>query len=116
MPETGGRPQNLTPFTKGQSGNPKGRPPMDGEFKEFDGSVISNSDDFNGAEVAFVAKVASISTDNERRDNHLKSDDFFNAEKYPEMKFKGMGIFLQHFLPGISAIDLNQPGIEFFLR
>lgn len=62
---------------------------VDGEFKEFDGSVVSGSDDFDGAEVEFTAQVASISTDNERRDNHLRSDDFFNAEKYPEVKFKG---------------------------
>jgi polyisoprenoid-binding protein YceI len=62
---------------------------VDGEFKEFDGSVVSTSDDFAGSEVEFVAKVASIDTDNERRDGHLKSDDFFNAEMYPEVKFKG---------------------------
>ncbi|MDW3651912.1 MAG: YceI family protein [Bacteroidia bacterium] len=62
---------------------------VDGEFKEFEGSVTTNSEDFTGAEVEFVANVASINTDNERRDNHLKSDDFFNAEKYPELKFKG---------------------------
>ena len=62
---------------------------VDGEFKEFDGSVTTASDDFNGAEVEFIAKTASINTDNERRDNHLKSDDFFNAETYPEIKFSG---------------------------
>ncbi len=62
---------------------------VEGKFKAFDGTVTSNSEDFDGAEVEFVAKVASISTDNERRDNHLKSDDFFNAEKFPEVKFKG---------------------------
>jgi len=62
---------------------------VDGEFKEFEGTVVSPSDDFDGAEVSFTAQVASIDTDNERRDNHLKSDDFFNAEAYPEVKFKG---------------------------
>lgn len=62
---------------------------VDGEFKEFDGSVMSSSDDFVGSEVEFIAKTASIDTDNERRDNHLKSDDFFNAESFPEVKFKG---------------------------
>lgn len=61
----------------------------EGDFKDFDAKVVSNSDDFNGADVEFTAKVASIDTDNERRDGHLKSDDFFNAEKYPEIKFKG---------------------------
>ena len=34
----------------------------------------------------------SIDTDNERRDNHLKSDDFFNAEKYPNITFKGKSL------------------------
>ncbi len=62
---------------------------VEGEFNEFDGSVTSYSDDFDGSEVEFTAKVASIDTDNERRDGHLKSDDFFNAETYPDVTFKG---------------------------
>ncbi len=61
----------------------------EGEFKDFAVNVNSSSEDFNGAEVSFVAKVASINTDSERRDTHLKSDDFFNAELYPELTFKG---------------------------
>ena len=62
---------------------------VEGDFKEFDGSVVAQSDDFDGAEVEFVAKTATISTDNDKRDNHLKSDDFFNAKEFPEIKFKG---------------------------
>ena len=61
----------------------------EGVFKDFDAKVTSKSEDFNGADVEFTAKVASINTDNEKRDGHLKSDDFFNAEKFPEIKFKG---------------------------
>ena len=53
---------------------------VDGEFKDFAGTVNNASDNFDGAEVEFTAQVASIDTDNERRDGHLKSDDFFNAE------------------------------------
>ena len=60
-----------------------------GSFTDFDGSVVSKSEDFNGAEVTFAAKTASVSTGNENRDKHLKSDDFFNAEQFPEIKFKG---------------------------
>jgi polyisoprenoid-binding protein YceI len=60
-----------------------------GEFKEFDGEVVSTSDDFEGSTVVFSAKVESIDTDNSKRDEHLRSDDFFNAEKYPEIKFDG---------------------------
>ena len=62
---------------------------VEGKFNDFDASVISKSDDFNGAEVEFSAKVASIDTDNERRDGHLKSPDFFEAEKFTDIKFKG---------------------------
>ena len=85
---------------------------VDGEFKDFEGSVTSTSDDFNGAEVEFVAKTASVDTDNERRDNHLKSDDFFNAEAYPEIKFKGtiMKEGDKHFLVGeFTMRDVTKP-------
>lgn len=61
-----------------------------GVFKDFDVKVSSKADDFNGANVEFVAKTASVFTDNENRDGHLKDDDFFNSEKFPEMKFKGI--------------------------
>lgn len=61
----------------------------EGVFKDYEGKVVSKAADFNGAEIEFTAKVASINTDNERRDGHLKSADFFDAEKYPEIKFKG---------------------------
>ncbi|MDV3307738.1 MAG: YceI family protein [Cyclobacteriaceae bacterium] len=62
---------------------------VEGEFTDFDAKVTSTSDDFHNADVEFTAKVASIDTENDRRDNHLRSDDFFNAEKFPEIKFKG---------------------------
>jgi polyisoprenoid-binding protein YceI len=60
-----------------------------GKFKDFDGEVKSNGDGFDGSEIQFKAFVESINTDNEQRDGHLKSDDFFNAAEYPELKFDG---------------------------
>ena len=62
---------------------------VNGAFTDFDATIVSKSDDFNGAEVTFTAKTASVNTGNENRDKHLKSDDFFNAEQFPEIKFKG---------------------------
>ena len=60
-----------------------------GTFNDYTIDVTSPSEDFNGADVTFTAKIATINTQNERRDGHLKSPDFFDAEKYPEAKFVG---------------------------
>jgi polyisoprenoid-binding protein YceI len=60
-----------------------------GEFKGFTGSVETAKDDFSDAKIDFTVDVNSISTDNDMRDKHLKSDDFFNAEKFPQITFKG---------------------------
>jgi polyisoprenoid-binding protein YceI len=59
-----------------------------GSFKDFAITLKSAKDDFSDAEVRSTIKVGSLSTDNTMRDNHLKSDDFFNAEKFPEINFK----------------------------
>ena len=60
---------------------------VEGNFEDFNVVVTSSSDDFQDASIEFTAEVASINTDNEKRDKHLQSDDFFNAEKFPQIKF-----------------------------
>ena len=60
---------------------------VSGHFQKFEGSLESSKDDFSDAEISFSADVDSIDTNNEQRDGHLKSDDFFNAEKYPKLTF-----------------------------
>ena len=60
----------------------------EGNFKSFDGTLVSKNADFTDADITFSVDVKSIDTDNEMRDKHLQGDDFFNAEKYPQMKFK----------------------------
>ncbi|MBL4594882.1 MAG: YceI family protein [Flavobacteriales bacterium] len=59
-----------------------------GSFEKFDASIESESDDFINADFNFSAQIDSINTKNSDRDTHLKSDDFFNAEAYPQMTFK----------------------------
>lgn len=59
-----------------------------GQFNNFTSEVTSEDDAFNASQVSFEANVASIDTNNEQRDNHLKSGDFFDAEKYPHITFK----------------------------
>lgn len=61
-----------------------------GQFKKFSIEGETDSDDFSTAEkIEFSADIDSISTNNEQRDAHLKSADFFNAEKNPQITFSG---------------------------
>lgn len=59
-----------------------------GTFNSYDVKVTTDGEDFTTAQVEFSADINSISTRNEDRDNHLKSDDFFNANEFPHMTFK----------------------------
>lgn len=62
---------------------------VDGKFNEYEGSVVTTGEDFEGAQVNFNIQTNSINTDNEERDNHLRSDDFFAADEYPQISFIG---------------------------
>lgn len=59
-----------------------------GNFKSFNGTLETEGDSFDNASVTFEADINSISTNNTDRDAHLKSDDFFNAEEFPKLKFE----------------------------
>lgn len=61
---------------------------VEGSFKSFNASIVSSKDDFSDAVVELTADVNSIDTDNEKRDEHLKNPDYFDAAKYPTMTFK----------------------------
>ena len=63
-----------------------------GSFKSFEGEVETDGDDFSNAKISFSAKVDSITTGNEQRDGHLKTGDFFELEKYPEVLFTAQGL------------------------
>src|SRR5690606_8483446 len=60
---------------------------VSGHFKKFDVKVTGAKEDFSDAKFEMTAEVSSIDTEVEMRDNHLKSADFFDAEKFPEIKF-----------------------------
>lgn len=61
-----------------------------GYFRKFNSSVETESDDFNTASnIKFTADIDSIDTNNEQRDTHLKSPDFFHAEEHSQLKFTG---------------------------
>ncbi|MFO0434269.1 MAG: YceI family protein, partial [Sphingobacteriaceae bacterium] len=61
----------------------------EGKFKIYEGTVSSKSDlDFTDASIDFSVDVNSINTDDEKRDGHLKSPDFFDAANHPKITFK----------------------------
>ena len=59
-----------------------------GSFDIFTVSAQTEDEDFTKAKVSFTADVNSISTNNEQRDGHLKGADFFDAEKFAQIKFE----------------------------
>ncbi len=61
---------------------------IDGRFKDFTGTIRYDESDVTKSSVEFTAKVTSIDTGVEARDKHLRTADFFEVEKYPEMTFK----------------------------
>jgi len=60
---------------------------VDGKFNVYNGSIETETDDFSDAQISFDIDASSVDTDNERRDGHLNSEDFFYTEKYPLIKF-----------------------------
>lgn len=64
---------------------------VSGKFTQFAADVTA-SDDFTNVAANFNADVNSITTFNDQRDGHLKSDDFFNAETFPKITFNSTGL------------------------
>ena len=64
----------------------------EGDFKKFDGTFSSSLPDWSDLKTTLTVEVNSINTENEMRDGHLKGDDFFNAEKYPQIKFESTSV------------------------
>jgi polyisoprenoid-binding protein YceI len=64
-----------------------------GRFRQFDGSITVDPDNGNALKQATATiQTTSIDTDVEKRDNHLRSPDFFDVEKYPAITFESTGI------------------------
>jgi polyisoprenoid-binding protein YceI len=64
----------------------------EGKFTKFDGTVMAANPDFSDAKIEFKIDVNSINTEDAQRDTHLRSPDFFDAEKFPSIIFKSKSI------------------------
>ena len=65
---------------------------VSGQFNEYEVNVLSDEENFTDAKIDVVIKAKSIDTNNQKRDDHLRSDDFLGVEQYPEIKFSGKGL------------------------
>jgi len=65
---------------------------INGRFADFKAIVTTTKADYSDAKIVLTAKVSSIDTDVEARDNHLRSADFFDAEKFPTLTFVSTSI------------------------
>lgn len=63
-----------------------------GRFDKFSGTIVADQADLSKSSVDLTIDATSIDTDNENRDGHLKSPDFFDVEKYPTITFKSTKI------------------------
>lgn len=61
---------------------------IEGNFREFEGSITASKEDFSDARYNMIIQVPSIDTGVEMRDDHLRSSDFFDAEQHPQMTFR----------------------------
>jgi polyisoprenoid-binding protein YceI len=65
---------------------------VDGNFKTFSGKTVLDEKDLTKSQVEFSIDTASVNTENADRDKHLRSADFFDAEKFPKITFKSTKI------------------------
>lgn len=62
--------------------------PVSGKFQDYSSQINFDPENLDKSSIDVQIMVSSINTDNEKRDGHLQSGDFFNAEKYPQITFK----------------------------
>lgn len=63
-----------------------------GRFGDFSGTIVYDQENPENSTVELTVQTASIDTNNEQRDGHLRSPDFFNADKHPTLTFKSVKV------------------------
>jgi polyisoprenoid-binding protein YceI len=86
---------------------------VSGWFREIEGTVISERDDFSNSHIELTIYTHSLYTGNDERDNHLRSPDFFDAKKYPAIRFRSSNVLKQDndivITGSLSVKDVEQP-------
>lgn len=85
--------------------------PVTGTFNDYDVEFWFDQENPANSSVKVTIQVASIDTRNERRDNHLRSADFFDADNHPEMTFQSTGVRMVSENEMVATGDLTIKGI-----
>lgn len=80
-----------------------------GDFKKFSAEVEAEDETFKAAKISFTADVNSLDTRNEQRDRHLKSADFFDGEKHPQLKFEAKKYEGEELLGDLTIRGITKP-------
>lgn len=85
-----------------------------GRFNEFEGNITFNEDDVSESNVEFEVKSASVDTANDKRDQHLRSSDFFSAKQFPVISFKSTKVSNKPDKENIFEVtgDFNMHGVK----
>jgi polyisoprenoid-binding protein YceI len=65
---------------------------VSGNFKQFEIKAVTTKPDYSDAKIEVTAQISGINTDQEQRDTHLKSADFFDAKQFPTLNFKSTSV------------------------
>lgn len=85
-----------------------------GRFNEFTGAITMDETDASKSTVEFEVKAASVDTGNEKRDQHLRSSDFFSAKQFPVITFKSTKVSAKEDEEDVLAVtgDLELHGVK----
>lgn len=89
---------------------------VSGKFEKYEGSFLTDGDNFENAEVTFTADVESINTGSADRDTHLRSADFFDADNHPKLTFKSSSVVKKNDNDYEISGDLTLHGVTKFVR
>jgi polyisoprenoid-binding protein YceI len=65
---------------------------VDGQFKQYKGQALLDEKNLQNSKVSFTIEAASVETGDKKRDEHLRSAEFFDTAKFPQLTFKSTGI------------------------
>lgn len=83
---------------------------VNGSFTDFTGSIDFDPANPGALTAEVVVQMASVDTGNEKRDDHLRNEDFFNVEKFPTMTFKTTSVKMKGEDEAVVKGDLTMHG------